>query len=137
VTGPLPHALAAYNARHDLELHTHASAEAQVAALSDDIAYNNHDLHDGLRAGLFTDRRIWRLPILGGCLRRGRRRLSRPRLLPPPARGAAARLRRDGRGRDRRDAARLARAAPKLLPTTSAQLGRAGGPVFRGALAPI
>ena len=51
VTGDVPHALADYNARHDLELHTHASAEAQVAALSDDIAYNNHDLHDGLRAG--------------------------------------------------------------------------------------
>ena len=36
----------------DLELHTHASAEAQVAALSDDIAYNTHDVDDGLRAGL-------------------------------------------------------------------------------------
>ena len=34
----------------DLELHTHASAEAQVAALSDDIAYNTHDVDDGLRA---------------------------------------------------------------------------------------
>ena len=30
------------------------SAEAQVAALADDIAYNNHDIDDGLRAGLFT-----------------------------------------------------------------------------------
>ena len=54
VTGDLPHALAEYAAVHDLELHTHASAEAQVAALADDIAYNNHDLHDGLRAGLFV-----------------------------------------------------------------------------------
>ena len=36
----------------DLELHTHASAEAQVAAVSDDIAYNTHDVDDGLRAGL-------------------------------------------------------------------------------------
>lgn len=65
VTGALPHALADYNARHDLELHTHASAEAQVAALADDIAYNNHDLQDGLRAGLFTDRDIIGLPIVG------------------------------------------------------------------------
>ena len=40
VLGALPHALADYNAAHDLELHTHASAEAQVAALADDIAYN-------------------------------------------------------------------------------------------------
>lgn len=67
VTGPLPYALADYNARHDLELHTHASAEAQVAALSDDIAYNNHDLHDGLRARLFDDDEIANLPIVGEC----------------------------------------------------------------------
>ncbi|MEM8576472.1 MAG: deoxyguanosinetriphosphate triphosphohydrolase [Pseudomonadota bacterium] len=63
VTGTLPFALAEYDARHDLELHTHASAEAQVAALSDDIAYNNHDMMDGLRAGLFTDADIAALPI--------------------------------------------------------------------------
>ncbi|MEM9968579.1 MAG: deoxyguanosinetriphosphate triphosphohydrolase [Pseudomonadota bacterium] len=65
VTGMLPHALAAYNAKHDLELETHASAEAQVAALSDDIAYNNHDLHDGLRAALFTDADVLALPLIG------------------------------------------------------------------------
>ena len=62
--GPLPQALADYNALHDLELHTHASAEAQVAALSDDIAYNNHDLHDGLRAGLFSEAQVAELPVL-------------------------------------------------------------------------
>ncbi|MEW9918695.1 deoxyguanosinetriphosphate triphosphohydrolase [Marimonas sp. MJW-29] len=64
VTGDLPYALAEYNAVHDLELHTHASAEAQVAALSDDIAYNNHDLHDGLRAGLFSEDEIATLPLV-------------------------------------------------------------------------
>lgn len=64
VTPPLPHALEAYNAQQDLELHTHASAEAQVAALSDDIAYNNHDLHDGLRAGLFSEDAISGLPLV-------------------------------------------------------------------------
>jgi dGTPase len=67
VTGELPYALAAYNARHDLELHTYASAEAQVAALADDIAYNNHDLHDGLRAELFSTDEIDELPILRDC----------------------------------------------------------------------
>lgn len=67
VVGKLPYALAEYNARHDLELHTHASAEAQVAALSDDIAYNNHDLDDGLRAGLFTTADLQELPIVGIC----------------------------------------------------------------------
>ncbi|WP_170564346.1 deoxyguanosinetriphosphate triphosphohydrolase [Ruegeria atlantica] len=67
VTGELPWALAECNEAFDLELHTHASAEAQVAALSDDIAYNNHDLLDGLRAGLFSDDEIQQLPIVGDC----------------------------------------------------------------------
>ncbi|MFO7758837.1 MAG: deoxyguanosinetriphosphate triphosphohydrolase [Roseovarius sp.] len=68
VTGALPYALADVTVRHDLDLATHAGAEAQVAALSDDIAYNNHDLHDGLRAGLFGDDEIADLPIVGECL---------------------------------------------------------------------
>lgn len=67
VVGELPWALAEYDAVHDLELHTYASAEAQVAALADDIAYNNHDLHDGLRAGLFDDDDIAELPIVGAA----------------------------------------------------------------------
>ncbi|MEL6643738.1 MAG: deoxyguanosinetriphosphate triphosphohydrolase [Pseudomonadota bacterium] len=67
VTGDLPWALAEYNARHDLELHTHASAEAQVAAIADDVAYNHHDLHDGLRAELFSTDELAELPILREC----------------------------------------------------------------------
>ncbi len=67
VTGDLPYALADYNALHDLELSTHASAEAQVAALADDIAYNHHDIHDGLRAQLFTQEEVGELPILRDC----------------------------------------------------------------------
>ncbi len=59
-----------YNARHDLELHTQAGAEAQVAALSDDIAYNNHDLDDGLRAGLFTVEEACDLPLVRECFAR-------------------------------------------------------------------
>ena len=65
--GPVPYALAEYDAVHDLALHTHASAEAQVAALADDIAYNNHDLHDGLRAELFSTAELAELPVLGPC----------------------------------------------------------------------
>jgi len=67
VTGDIPWALAEYDKRHDLELHTHASAEAQVAALADDVAYNNHDLHDGLRAELFSTDELAELPIVNGC----------------------------------------------------------------------
>jgi dGTPase len=67
VTGDIPYALADYNARHDLELGTYASAEAQVAAISDDVAYNNHDLHDGLRAELFSTDELAELPLLHGC----------------------------------------------------------------------
>jgi dGTPase len=67
VADPVPWALAAYDARHDLELRTHASAEAQVAALADDIAYNNHDLHDGLRAELFSTDELAELPVLRDC----------------------------------------------------------------------
>ncbi len=64
VAPPLPHALAEYSALHDLELDTHSGAEAQVAAVADDIAYNHHDLQDGLRAGLFTDAEVAALPIV-------------------------------------------------------------------------
>ncbi|SEQ25847.1 dGTPase [Loktanella sp. DSM 29012] len=70
VPQPWPYALAAYNTRHDLELHTHAGPEAQVAALSDDIAYNNHDLHDGLRAELFSTDELAELPVLSDCFAR-------------------------------------------------------------------
>lgn len=67
VDPPWSYALAEVNAMWDLELTTNASAEAQVAAVADDCAYNHHDLHDGLRAGLFTDDDLCELPIIGEC----------------------------------------------------------------------
>jgi dGTPase len=65
VAPPWSYALAEVNAAFDLELGTHASAEAQVAAIADDVAYNHHDLHDGLRAGLFTEADLAELPVTG------------------------------------------------------------------------
>src|SRR5713101_913237 len=49
---PVPPGIAEYDRGHPLALDTYPSAEAQVAALSDDIADNNHDIDDGLRAAL-------------------------------------------------------------------------------------
>jgi dGTPase len=51
---PAPKAFLDYCAKHDLEPSTYASVEAQAASLADDIAYNNHDLDDGYRAGFFS-----------------------------------------------------------------------------------
>ena len=61
----LPAAIVEYCRDHDLELVGHAGPEAQVAALSDDIAYNNHDIDDGLRAGLFEVNDLLELPLVG------------------------------------------------------------------------
>ncbi|EKV31414.1 dNTP triphosphohydrolase [Caenispirillum salinarum AK4] len=66
---PLPRAIIEYSEKQDLELGTYASAEAQVAALSDDIAYNAHDIDDGLRAGLFAVDDLLDLPLVGPVFR--------------------------------------------------------------------
>ena len=65
VTGPLTIALDEVNTAWDLELSTYASAEAQVAAIADDVAYSHHDLHDGLRSGLFSEDDLKELPVTG------------------------------------------------------------------------
>ncbi len=62
---PAWRAIAEYTADVDLRLDTWPSAEAQVAALSDDIAYNNHDVDDGLQAGLFSLADIADVPLIG------------------------------------------------------------------------
>jgi dGTPase len=72
VTKPPPY-IADYNERHRLDLGTLAGAEAQVAALADDIAYHSHDLDDGLRAGLFGPDEIAHLPVVGEALDAARR----------------------------------------------------------------
>ncbi|KQN25839.1 deoxyguanosinetriphosphate triphosphohydrolase [Sphingomonas sp. Leaf33] len=57
-------ALAAADADMPLDLASHASLEAQVAALADDIAYDNHDIDDGLRAGLLTLDQLLAVPLV-------------------------------------------------------------------------
>ena len=73
--GPLhrpPPFIAEYDALHPLDLHSFASAEAQVAAVADDVAYHSHDLDDGMRAGLFGPEDVAGLPIVGEALARAR-----------------------------------------------------------------
>jgi dGTPase len=86
--GPLservPPYVASYNAAHDLELATHPSAEAQIAALADDVAYANHDLDDGLRAALFEVADLADLPLVGPTFESVARRypgIEAPRLI--------------------------------------------------------
>lgn len=54
-----------YNRKHDLDLKNYASLEAQISAIADDIAYNNHDIEDGLRADLFMIEDLFLLPVVG------------------------------------------------------------------------
>ena len=62
-------AIVDYDQEHDLGLSTWASAEAQVAALADDIAYNNHDVDDGVRAGLFNMDELAEVPLIGPIIK--------------------------------------------------------------------
>lgn len=63
-----PAYIAAFDAGFSLELGRQASAEAQVAALADDVAYHAHDIDDGLRAGLFGLDDLAGLPVVGDAL---------------------------------------------------------------------
>ncbi|MEQ9042489.1 MAG: deoxyguanosinetriphosphate triphosphohydrolase [Alphaproteobacteria bacterium] len=92
LTGPkaqankeVPAGILDYIREHDLELASFASAEAQIAALSDDIAYNSHDLDDGLRAGLFTVEEVEAVPLAGPVIAEVRTRYPKieiQRLIP-------------------------------------------------------
>jgi dGTPase len=64
----LPAAIIEYSEAHNLELSRFASVEAQIAAISDDIAYNAHDIDDGLRAGLFKVIDLGDIPLVGTAL---------------------------------------------------------------------
>jgi dGTPase len=65
----LPHTVGVHNRMQDLELWSFASAEAQLAAIADDIAYDAHDIDDGLRAGLFMLEDLADVPLIRDTLR--------------------------------------------------------------------
>lgn len=54
-----------YDAKHNLELNKYSSAEAQVASMSDDIAYICHDFEDGVKAEIFTEKKLCQMELLG------------------------------------------------------------------------
>jgi dGTPase len=66
---PVPAAILAYDQKHPLELWTQSSAEAQAAAIADDIAYNAHDIDDGLRSGILSSGELEEVPFLASLLR--------------------------------------------------------------------
>jgi dGTPase len=67
--GPVPQPILDYCQLHDLELATFASLEAQVAAIADDIAYNTHDIDDGLRSGYLSFEMLEDVPFLAGLMK--------------------------------------------------------------------
>jgi dGTPase len=67
-SGKIPYTIAEFNELYDLELHRHSTIEAQCAAIADDIAYDAHDLDDGIRAGLFCLDDLQNLPLIGETL---------------------------------------------------------------------
>ncbi|HEY1362659.1 MAG TPA: deoxyguanosinetriphosphate triphosphohydrolase [Xanthobacteraceae bacterium] len=69
----VPDAITSYNKMQDLQLWSFAGTEAQVAAIADDIAYNAHDIDDGLRAELFTVADLGSVPLIRDILRDIRR----------------------------------------------------------------
>jgi dGTPase len=65
---PIPQEIAEYNSRQDLELAHYPSAEAQAGAIADDIAYDAHDIDDGLRAQMFAIDDLAEVPLVGEIL---------------------------------------------------------------------
>ncbi|MFL5259714.1 MAG: deoxyguanosinetriphosphate triphosphohydrolase [Hyphomicrobiales bacterium] len=107
----VPQAIIDFNEQYDLALSAQASAEAQAAAIADDIAYNAHDIDDGLRAGLFDVIDLADLPIVGEALSEVLRLhpdLERPRLVHETVRRVIAAMVGDVLTETERCAARLA-----------------------------
>lgn len=65
LNGPVPQPISDFDQLFPLDLSTHASLEAQAAALADDIAYDTHDIDDGLRAGVLEFAELREAPVAG------------------------------------------------------------------------
>ncbi len=127
-------ALAEYNALHPLGLDSYPSLEAQIAALADDIAYDNHDIDDGLRAGLLDLEELIEQPFA-----RANWDVAKARYPDAPVRKLVMEMVREGIGRMVNDVlgetrARLAEAGPR----SADDVRRAGRPLagFSAELAP-
>jgi dGTPase len=121
----VPHTIRRYGKLQDLELWSHASAEAQVAAIADDIAYNAHDIDDGLRAALFALGDIAEMPLVGeifGEIRAGQGSLDSHRLEHELVRRLIARLIEDVIGES-------GRRLQALAPNSPQDVRHADGPV--------
>ncbi len=69
MTKDVPKTIEALDKEFDLKLNEFSSIEAQIASIADDIAYNNHDLDDGLRAGFFSYDDLVELPMIGAIIK--------------------------------------------------------------------
>ena len=121
----LPVTIEAFRHQFDLELETHAGIEAQVAAASDDIAYNTHDIEDGVRANFFTLDELAELPLVGEIIHEVRARypaLESGRIIHETTRRLIDRLVRDLSGETER---RLA----ELAPRSAGDIRKAGRPI--------
>ena len=122
----LPRVIADYSRGHDLDLWSHPSAEAQAGAISDDIAYDAHDIDDGLRAGMFQIGDLAGLPLIGDILRdiaRDHPRLEASRHAHELVRRVITRMIEDVIAESRR---RIAALGPK----SAADIRTAGAPVI-------
>src|SRR5579863_8097941 len=95
---PVPPSIAEYDRAQPLGLDSFAGPEAQIAALADDIAYNNHDIDDGLRAGLFAVGDLKDVPLVGPVFHEVAQKypgLEEPRLIHESIRRMIDRMARD------------------------------------------
>lgn len=122
----VPAAILEYDAGHDLMLASHASGEAQAAAIADDIAYNAHDIDDGLRAGLFEVGGLREVPLIASLLDEIDARypgLERARVIHELTRRVITRFVEDA-------VAESTRRLAALAPTSADDIRRAGVPVI-------